>query len=42
MIATKKLNIFPAKGGILAYYYPCMILNQINLDYKKHCQYEFG
>ena len=26
----------------MAYYYPHMILNQRNWDYKKHFQYEFG
>ena len=35
MISTTKLNIFAAKGGISAYCYPHMILNQINWDYKK-------
>ena len=42
MIDTTKWNIFLAKGGISAYYYPCMILNQRNWYYKKHCRYEFG
>ena len=42
MIATTKLNMFPAKGVISEKYSPHMILNQINWDHKKHCQYEFG
>ena len=42
MISTTKLNTFAAKGGISAYCYPHMILNQINWDHKKHCQYDFG
>ena len=42
MLATTKLNIFSSKGGISEYYSPHMTLNQINWDYKKHCQYEFG
>ena len=42
MISTTKLNIFPYKGGILVYYDNQIILNQINWDYEKHFQYEFG
>ena len=42
MISTTKLNLFPDKGVILAYYYPHMIQNQRNWDYKKNCQYKFG
>ena len=42
MISTKKLNIFPTKGDILAYYYPHKILHQISWDYKKHLLYECG
>ena len=41
MISTTKLNIFPDKGGILVYYSPHVILNQINWYYKKHFQYGF-
>ena len=42
MISTKKSNLFRDKGGISAYYYPHIIPNQRNWDYKKHFQYEFG
>ena len=34
MIATKKLNLFPDKGGNLEFYSPPIILNQRNWDYK--------
>eukprot|EP00980_Cylindrotheca_fusiformis_P021605 scaffold8458_cov76-Cylindrotheca_fusiformis.AAC.1 len=34
--------MFPAKGGISAHYSPHMILSHRNVDYKKHCQIEFG
>jgi hypothetical protein len=42
MIQANKLNLFPVKGGISKYYSPCMILNQANLDYTKHCVVPFG
>ena len=42
MILTAQLNYFPAKGGILKYYSPYMILNKQKLDYKQHCTIAFG
>ena len=36
------LNIFPAKGGISSYYSPHQLLNQRNIEYAKHCWFEFG
>eukprot|EP00980_Cylindrotheca_fusiformis_P020829 scaffold7825_cov87-Cylindrotheca_fusiformis.AAC.3 len=43
MVSTRSINMFPpAKGGISAHYSPHMILSHRNVDYKKHCQIEFG
>jgi hypothetical protein len=42
MIQANQLNLFPVKGGVSKYYSPCMILNQTNLDYTKHCVVTFG
>eukprot|EP00980_Cylindrotheca_fusiformis_P016549 scaffold4962_cov112-Cylindrotheca_fusiformis.AAC.3 len=42
MVSTRSINMFPAKGGISAHYSPHMILSHQNVDYKKHCQIEFG
>jgi hypothetical protein len=39
---ANQLNLFPVKGGVSTYYRPCMILNQENLDYAKHCSVPFG
>ncbi len=39
---TRDLNLFPAKGGVSAYYSPHMILQGRKLDYNKHCKHEFG
>ena len=36
IIATTKFNLFPVKGGILAYSSTYMILNQRNWDYRKY------
>jgi hypothetical protein len=40
--SAKKLNFFPAKGGVSLYYSPRMILHCRNMDYNKHCKYAFG
>jgi hypothetical protein len=40
--SAKKLNFFPAKGGISPYYSPRMILHHKNMDYNKHCKHAFG
>ena len=37
MECTRKLNLFPVKGGVSDHYSPHMIMNQTNLDYSKHC-----
>lgn len=42
MDVTKKLNFFPAKGGVSAYYSPYVILGGRKLDYYKHLQFRFG
>ena len=36
------LNVFPAKNGISREYCPCEIISGHRLDYKKHCQLDFG
>ena len=42
MICTKQLNWFPAKGGVLPYLSPHLIMGGRDLDYNKHCQVPFG
>jgi hypothetical protein len=42
IIQANKLNLFPVKGWVSKYYSPHMILNQTNLDYRKHCVVPFG
>ena len=42
MKVTSDLNLFPVKGGVSDFYSPNVILSRQNLDYKKHCMYEFG
>ena len=42
MIAAADFNYFPAKGGVSSYYSPHVILGKKPLNYKKHCQYNFG
>ena len=42
MDCTKKLNIFPVKGGVSDYFSPHMLLKHKNLDYDKHCLIPFG
>jgi hypothetical protein len=42
MDCAKKLNFFPLKGSVSAYYSPRTILYQKSLDYKKHCSIPFG
>ena len=42
MICTKQLNIFPAKGGVMPYYSPHVLINGRQYDYEKDCQVEFG
>ena len=36
------LNFFPVKGGISDHYSPHMILNQENINYKRHLSIPFG
>jgi hypothetical protein len=42
MVCTSQLNMFPAKGGISPYYSPHVLMGGQNLDFNKHCKYEFG
>ena len=42
MVSGMQLNFFPAKGGVSTYYSPLMIIDQMNLDYTKHCTMPFG
>ena len=42
MESARKLNLFPAKGGISAYYSPQTILTHEVLNYNKHCTKPFG
>jgi hypothetical protein len=42
MDVTKKLNFFPAKGGVCDYYSPYVIMSGRKLDYSKHLKYQFG
>ena len=42
MMITFQLTLMPAKGGISEHYSPHVILGRRNLDYNKHCQFEFG
>ena len=42
MKVTSDLNLFPVKGGVSEFYSPNVILSKRNLDYKKHCMFEFG
>ena len=39
---TRKMNLFPAKGGVSKYYSPKMIIKQTNVDYNKHIKIGFG
>jgi hypothetical protein len=36
------LNLFPAKGGVSAYFSPHVIMTGKDLDYEKHCKVPFG
>ena len=40
--STRKINLFPAKGGVSAYYSPSMIMNHEVLNYKRHFEVPFG
>jgi hypothetical protein len=40
--SAKKLNFFPAKGGVSLHYSPRMILHRRNMDYNIHCKNAFG
>ena len=42
MMATVKLNYFPAKHRVSKYYSSRMILHCENLDYKKHTKFVIG
>ena len=39
---TRKMNPFPAKGGVSKYYSPKMIIKQTNVDYNKHIKIGFA
>ena len=40
--SAEKLNYFPPKGGLSAYYSPHTILKRRRITYAKHCQVSFG
>src|SRR5210317_1295171 len=40
--SVRKLNMFPAKGGVSPYFSPEVILHNTVIDYKKHCAIPFG
>ena len=42
MVSGMQLNFFPTKGGVSTYYSLWMIMDQMNLDYTKHCTMPFG
>ena len=42
IVSGMQLNFFPAKGGVSTYYSLQMIMDQMNLDYTKHCTTPFG
>jgi hypothetical protein len=42
MNKANQLDLFPVKGGVSSYHSPCMMLSQMNLDYKKDCTVPFG
>ena len=42
IISADRLNMFPAKHGVLSYYSPAAIMTQLTLDHNKHCKYSFG
>ena len=37
-----RINMFPAKHGVSAYYSPEAIITQKSLDYDRDCKYSFG
>jgi len=39
---TRKLNLFPVKGGVSSYFSPRTILHHQVLDFGKHCTVPFG
>ena len=41
-LCTKRLNMFPVKGGISSVYSPAAIVQNMWLNYGKHLQFEFG
>jgi hypothetical protein len=42
MQQTNQLNLFQVQGGVSSDYSPCMLLNQLDLNYCKHCTVPFG
>ncbi len=42
MVCAHQLNLFPAKGGVSAYFSPHVLVGGRNLDFEKHCQVPFG
>ena len=41
-VATRQLNMFPAKGGVSEYFSPHVIMKKQQLDYNKHFQVPIG
>lgn len=39
METTRKLNLFPAKNGVSAYFSPREIMHSVPLDYEKQCKF---
>ena len=42
MEATRKLNLFPVKGGVSPFFSPQTIMTNKAIDYDKECTIEFG
>ena len=40
--SAKKLNYFPSRAGVSRYFSPRQIVQQVSLDYRRHCFHEFG
>ena len=40
--SAEKLNFFPPKGGVSAYYSPHVIMKRRKITYEKHCTVSFG
>ena len=40
--STRKLNFFPAKGGVSPYFSPEVLIHNTVVDYRQHCSTPFG